>query len=146
MWSHPDVTRHIGGKPSTEQQTWARILGYIGHWHVNGFGYWVIETKSGEFVGEVGFADFKRDISESMQGVPELGFALDTRYHGRGYASEAVAAAIAWADSRGWPRTVCLISPKNTASIRVATKFGYTIFEEALYNALPVLFLDRCIA
>jgi hypothetical protein len=34
---------------------------YIGHWALMGFGYWVIEEKAtGEFVGDVGFADFKR--------------------------------------------------------------------------------------
>jgi len=72
MWADPIVTRFIGGKPSTQQQTWARVLGYVGHWSLLGFGYWAIEEKaSGRFIGEIGFADFKREIAAPMKDVPE---------------------------------------------------------------------------
>jgi RimJ/RimL family protein N-acetyltransferase len=145
MWSDPAVTRHIGGKPSTQSQTWIRLLSYIGHWALMGFGYWVIEeTATGRFVGEVGFADFKRDIAPSMQGVPELGFALAPAFHGNGYATEAVRAVLAWGDEYfTTSRTVCLISPENVASIRVAEKGGYRIFERATFAGEPALFLER---
>ncbi len=63
MWSDPDVTRFIGGVPSTEQQVWSRMLSYAGHWSLPGFGYWAVEeAASGAFIGELGFANFKRDI------------------------------------------------------------------------------------
>ena len=145
MWSDPVVTRFIGGKPSTEQQTWSRMLGYAGHWALLGFGYWALEEKSsGSFVGELGFANFKRDIAAAMRDVPELGWALAARVHGRGYATEAVRAAVAWGDVRfESARTVCLIDPENLASIRVAQKCGYDVFERALYNERPTLFLER---
>src|ERR1700736_1329189 len=87
MWTDPVVTRFIGGKPSTEQQTWARLLNYAGHWALLGFGYWAIEEKaSGAFIGELGFADFKREIDPAMRDVPELGWTLASAAHGRGYA------------------------------------------------------------
>jgi len=67
MWADPIVTRHIGGRPFTEEETWARFLRYVGHWSVLGFGYWAIEEKdTATFVGELGFADFKRDIRRSI--------------------------------------------------------------------------------
>lgn len=145
MWSNPEVTRFIGGKPSTEQQTWMRLLSYAGHWALLGFGYWVIEeTATQRFVGEIGFADFKRDIAASMKGVPELGFALAPEFHGKGYATEAVQAVLAWSEKHlSAPRTVCLIAPENAASIRVAEKCGYTVFERATFNGEPALFLER---
>jgi RimJ/RimL family protein N-acetyltransferase len=145
MWSDPAVTRHIGGKPSTQSQTWIRLLSYIGHWKVMGFGYWVIaESATGRFAGEIGFADFKRDIAPSMKGVPELGFALAPAFHGKGYATEAVQAVLAWGDEHfSTPRSVCLISPENLASIRVAEKCGYKIFERAAFAGEPILFLER---
>jgi RimJ/RimL family protein N-acetyltransferase len=145
MWSDPVVTRFIGGKPSTEQQAWMRMLGYAGHWALLGFGYWALEEKSsGSFVGELGFANFKRDIAASMRDVPELGWALASRVHGQGYATEAVRAAVAWGDARFESgRTVCLIDPDNLASIRVAEKCGYQIFERALYAERATLFLAR---
>jgi RimJ/RimL family protein N-acetyltransferase len=145
MWSDPVVTRFIGGKPSTEQQTWSRLLGYAGHWSLMGFGYWAMEeTATGMFVGELGFANFRRDIAPSMRDVPELGWALASRFHGKGLATEAVRAVVAWGDARFGPtRTVCLISPENLASVAVARKCGYDVFERTLFNGQPTLFLER---
>lgn len=145
MWSDPQVTRMISGRPSSEQQTWSRMLAYAGHWALMGFGYWSIEEKSsGEFAGEAGFADFKRAIAPSMRNLPELGFALASRFHGKGYATEAAQAALSWTDAHLPARkTVCLIDPKNAASLRVAQKCGYEVFEEGSYNEQPALFLAR---
>jgi RimJ/RimL family protein N-acetyltransferase len=148
MWSDPAVTRFISGRASTEQQTWTRMLSYLGHWALMGFGYWVIEEKSsGEFAGEVGFADFKREIADSMKAGPELGFALASRFHGQGYATEAVRAALSWADaSLAAKTTVCLINIDNAASLHVVEKCGYQVTERSLYNGQPVLFLNRVVA
>jgi RimJ/RimL family protein N-acetyltransferase len=145
MWSDPNVTRFIGGKPSTEQQTWLRLLAYIGHWSLLGFGYWVVEERdSHTFVGEIGFADFKRDITRSMKDSPELGFALASSYHGKGYATEAVRAAVSWGDVHlPCEKTVCLISSQNLASLRVAEKCGYKVFEQTAFNGEPAQFLSR---
>jgi RimJ/RimL family protein N-acetyltransferase len=145
MWSDPAVTRFIGGEPAGEQRTWARLLAYVGHWALLGFGYWVIEQRdSGEFVGEIGFADFKRDIAPEMRNTPELGFALASRGHGRGFATESAKAVLAWADSSlSARRTVCLINPDNMASQRVVEKCGYQVFGQGTYGGRPVLFLAR---
>ena len=144
MWSDPVVTRFIGGKPSTEQQAWSRLLNYAGHWSLLGFGYWaVVEKASRRFVGEVGFANFRRGLEPAMSDVPELGWALATPYHGNGYGTEAVRAALAWADARFESRTVCLIDAENVASMRVATKCGYTEFNQTLFNGRPTLFFQR---
>jgi RimJ/RimL family protein N-acetyltransferase len=44
------------------------LLCSTGHWELLGLAYWVIEEKqTGDFVGEVGFANYKREI------VPPLG-------------------------------------------------------------------------
>ena len=32
MWSHPDIVRFIGGRPSTAEETWARLMRYGGFW------------------------------------------------------------------------------------------------------------------
>ncbi len=144
MWSDPKVTQFIGGKPSTGSQTWLRLLAYVGHWKLLGFGYWVIEDRAGDFVGEVGLADFKRAIAPEMQGWPELGFALAARHHGKGFATEAAGAVVAWADRRlAAEKTVALIDPEHRASLRVVEKCGYRLFERGSYNDKPALFLAR---
>jgi RimJ/RimL family protein N-acetyltransferase len=145
MWSDPRVTRFIGGVPSTYQQSWSRVLTFAGLWSILGYGYWVIEeTQTKRFVGEVGFADFKRDIVPSMRDVPEVGYALAPDAHGKGYATEALQAALAWGDEHLTShRTVCMIAPENAPSIRVAEKCGYGIFERGTFAGNPALFLER---
>jgi RimJ/RimL family protein N-acetyltransferase len=145
MWADPGVTRHIGGKPFSKEDVWARVLRYAGHWALMGFGYWVIREKvSGRFVGEVGFADFKRQIEPSLEGVPEIGWALAPWAHGKGFATEAVRAALRWSETHlESQRTVCLISPDNLASIRVAGKCGYKEFARTTYKDQPTIIFDR---
>jgi RimJ/RimL family protein N-acetyltransferase len=145
LWVDPIVTRYISGKPCSEEETWSRFLRYIGHWSVLGYGYWVIEEKhSGNYIGELGFADYKRDVEPSIQGTPELGWALVSSAHGKGYATEAVRAAIAWGESHfAKARTVCLIHPENLASIRVAEKCGYKEFQRAIYKGHTTLLFER---
>ena len=67
--------RHISGRPCTEEETLARILRNIALWPMLGYGYWAATEKStGRYVGDVGFADFKREIEPSLKGVPEIGW------------------------------------------------------------------------
>jgi RimJ/RimL family protein N-acetyltransferase len=135
MWADPQVTRYIGGRPSLEEEAWKRLLGYIGHWTLMGFGYWLLlERSTGNFVGEVGFANYRRDLDWSMKGAPEIGWAVAPQYHGRGYATEAVRAVTRWGDGYfGETSTWCIISPDNTASLRVAVKCEYRKETEVSY-------------
>jgi RimJ/RimL family protein N-acetyltransferase len=145
MWADPQVTRYIGGQPLTEEEVWSRLLRYVGHWAWMGFGYWVAEQKeTGNLVGEIGFADYKRDLEPSLKGVPEIGWVLASHAHGRGYATEAVRAVVAWGDTHfSSARTVCIIAPENAASIRVAVKCGYRELKATSYKGQPTLMFVR---
>jgi RimJ/RimL family protein N-acetyltransferase len=126
LWADERVVRHIGGKPRTPSESWTGMLRFPGLWALLGYGYWTLETKTGDFVGQVGLADFKRDLCIDIDGVPEGGWVLSPDHHGQGYATEAMTAVLAWADVHlDAPRTCCLIDPDNAASIRVAEKLGY---------------------
>jgi len=127
MWGDSNVVRYISGNPSSAQQSWMRVLNYVGHWSFMGFGYWVVEEiRSGRFVGEVGFADFKRGLDPSLDGVPEIGWALASDMQGRGFATEAVSAAVTWSDrNRQWEQTICIVKAENVVSLRVASKCNY---------------------
>jgi RimJ/RimL family protein N-acetyltransferase len=136
LWADERVTRHIGGTPSTPTESWGRMLRFPGLWALLGYGYWTLEDKSdGAFCGQVGFADFKRDITVDVAGLPEAGWVLSPHVHGRGYATECMKAALAWLDAQvDAPQSCCLIDPENAASIRVAEKLGYGKRQTALMS------------
>jgi RimJ/RimL family protein N-acetyltransferase len=145
MWGDGQVTRFIGGKPSTREESWARFIRYPGHWHLLGHGYWAVEEKAtGLFVGDIGFGSFKRIIDPPLD-EPEQGWALAPAAHGKGYASEAVAASLRWAEAHFGPKVhfVCMIAPENTASIRVAEKAGYIEFARTTYKDSPTVLFRR---
>lgn len=126
MWGDPAVLRHLG-KPSSPQESWARLLRYRGLWPLLGYGYWALTEKtSGRFVGDLGFADFHRVVEPPIRGIPEAGWVLASWAHGRGFASEALDAALGWLDGQTEHAvSVCLIAPENEASRRLARRFGF---------------------
>ena len=89
MWADPVVVRYIRPIPFTEEETWARLLRYVGHWALLGYGFWVVEDKqTGEFLGEAGFLNFHRDTDPPrVINIPEAGWAFRAAAHGRGYAT-----------------------------------------------------------
>lgn len=145
MWADEEVVRHIGGRPFTAEECWARLLRYAGMWPLLGYGFWTVrETASGRFVGEMGFADFHRDLDPPFGDVPEAGWALARWAHGQGFAAEALRAAIAWGDARfGGARTVCMIDPDNAASVRLASKFGYREYARTSFKGSPTVLFER---
>ncbi len=145
MWADERVTRFIGGKPSPREDSWRRFVGFPGQWVLLGFGYWLIEEKaSGAYVGDGGFGNFKRDLTPYVFDAPEQGWALNPAMHGKGYATEAAAAMIRWAEPHfGRSDFVCMISPENTPSIRVAEKLGSREFARADYKGAPSILYRR---
>ena len=145
MWADEAVVRHISGHPSTRFESWARLLRFPGLWELLGYGYWsVIETETNTLVGQAGLADFKREMTPSIEGIPEAGYVLSPKVHGKGYATEAMSAVMRWADNvLDAPRYCALIAPDNAASIRVAEKLGFGDRQEALFSGQPTYLLWR---
>ena len=145
MWSSPEVMR-INGRPLSREEVWARLLRYIGHWAVHDYGLWQIrERATDRFAGEVGFADFRRDLAFSFDGAPEAAWVLAPWAHGQGYATEAMTAVLAWT-APTHPRTVCIIAPDNAASLRVAARLGYREIGRADFKGSPIIVFERLAA
>jgi RimJ/RimL family protein N-acetyltransferase len=139
------VTRHLGGHVFSREDSWRRMLCAPGLWDLLGYGYWAVERKAdGALIGQAGFADFKRDIEPSLEGLPEMGWIFAAHAHGRGYAAEAVAAGLEWADAalKG-KEVVAIIDPNNAPSIRLAERSGFSSREQARYKDEAILIFRR---
>ena len=144
-WGNAEVVRFIGGRVFTREECWSRLLRYVGHWALQGYGFWTVrERETGVYAGEVGLADFRRDMTPSFDGAMEMGWVLVPRAQGKGYATEAVRAALAWSETnfRGI-RLVCMIDPGNVASLKVAGKCGFRQFAQTSYKESDVLLFER---
>ena len=139
------VVRHLGGQPFAREDTWRRQLMSVGLWPILGYGYWAVERRDdGALIGQAGFADFKRDMQPSIEGLPEMGWIFAPFAHGQGYASEAVTAGLGWADEALKGREItAIIDPDNAPSIRVARKAGFGEPEDATYRGAPILLFRR---
>lgn len=145
MLADPIVTRHLGGQPLGREEAWRKLLCGAGCWPVFGYGYWAVERRDDRrLIGQVGFADFRRVMTPSIEGLPEMGWLFAGDMFGQGYASEAVAAGIDWIDGALKPaEIVAIIDHENAGSIRVAEKAGFAIREQATYRDAPILLFRR---
>ena len=145
IMADPEVVRHLGGTPLTREEAWRRMLCSPGLWSVLGYGYWAVQRREeGDYVGQVGFADFKRDMEPSIEGLPEMGWIFAPWAQGQGLAGEAVAAALSWADEVLAAADIpAIISAANAPSIRLAEKAGFAERSEAVYRGEPILLFRR---
>lgn len=145
FWKQEGLMRFVGGEPPSREQTWARFLRYTGMWHHLGFGFFAIEERgSGRLIGEAGFLDSHRDMNPTTEGTLETGWAISPSRQGKGYATEAISAAIAWADGKFDDRRMtCIIDPENTLSLRVAEKVGFRRIGETFYKGGMNVMLER---
>jgi RimJ/RimL family protein N-acetyltransferase len=93
---------------------------HLGHWQLRGYGQWaLVERGTEKLVGRAGLWR-----PEEWPGL-EIGWLLARPQWGRGFATEAARAALAYGrDVVGADRVISLIRPENTPSIRVAERLG----------------------
>jgi ribosomal-protein-alanine N-acetyltransferase len=85
-------------------------------WHA----LWMIDRKDGFHVGELSFKGHNPD------GSVEIGYGITPPFRGRGYATEAVGAAVFWALRQpGVTRVEAETAPDNAASLRVLEKCSF---------------------
>jgi RimJ/RimL family protein N-acetyltransferase len=132
----PELMRHMHKLTFTREEMDADLARYERHWAEHGFGLWAAEDKeSGRLVGRVGLAYHRLWPDD-----PEVGWLIDLPWQGRGLATEAGAACLAYGfDELGFERIVSICTAENAASRRVMQKLGFSVWRE-IYD--PKLDLD----
>jgi RimJ/RimL family protein N-acetyltransferase len=126
--SDPEVHRYQGWERTDHAGVRAEIEDMAGR-HPGEHGGWVQlsvqERASGALVGDVGLSR-----AEGEPGVIKVGYTIDPAFQSRGYATEAIAALVAYAfDTLGAEVVRAYASAENVPSIRVAEKVGMTLVE-----------------
>lgn len=105
-----DVHDFIANKVSTE-------INQPGTW----FQFVVIKKGDNELIGDIGVHFLASDVFQV-----EMGCTLNLKYHGKGYAFEALAATINYLfDELGKRRIIASIDSRNQSSIKLIERLGF---------------------
>jgi ribosomal-protein-alanine N-acetyltransferase len=117
------------GEGYTREEAKKSLDNILDHWSKHGFGIWAITDKDNKFLlGRCGL----NLITETSE--VEVDFVLARNYWGKGYATEAARAALAYGfDVLGLNRIIALTKPDNVASRRVIEKIGMRYVKNAEY-------------
>lgn len=123
-----------GGPPEKAglepMDAWRNLAMFIGHREIRGFSHWaLVEKGTGLFVGRAG--------PWRPHGFPGLGvgWCLARAHWGKGYASEAGRAALAYCFSMlDAEEVISLILPGNDRSIAVAERIGHRHLRDTEYR------------
>ena len=125
LMTHPAVRAALHLPEETGRpQAWQSLVSLAGLWEIAGLGQWALEERdSGRFVGRAGL---HLRAEPDWPGV-EVGWALHPSAWGRGYATEAGAAAVRFGFEEAGAGTLwSVILPENRASQAVAARLGFT--------------------
>ncbi len=119
----PEVIRYDGLHGMTEERARSFLLEQAAI-PAGEPGMWLqiaVELPGAGLIGDCGF-----QVDENRPGTAELGYRLDRRWWGHGYAVEAAAGVIDWAfDTLGLHRVVALIDTRNMRSINLVERLGF---------------------
>ena len=124
MNADPQVREHLGDL-LTRAQSAASAARFQAQLDERGFGFWAVEVRStGKFIGFTGLDQVDEDMP--FAGV-EIGWRLARSAWGRGYATEAALASLAFGfGSLALPEILAVTTVTNLRSQAVMRRIGMT--------------------
>jgi RimJ/RimL family protein N-acetyltransferase len=136
IYADPEVMKTLlTGAPISRQAFNERVLSLmVDHWTRHGFGPWVvIHTADQTCIGHCGLKYWPESPDV------EVFYALDTRYWGRGLATEAARACLRFGfETLQLERIIAAVMPDNRASRRVLEKIGMRYTGETQMRRLSI--------
>jgi RimJ/RimL family protein N-acetyltransferase len=141
----PKVRRFLGGMDPDDHDVFMRLLRNAGSWSLYGYGtFSVRERGKTGIVGNCGVFHSWRGFGRGLDDVAEAGWIIGQSAWGRGYAQEAMQAALAWFErEHGGKATLCMIEEGHLASEAVAAKLGYEPCDRYEEQGEPALLIYR---
>jgi len=124
IYAEPSITRYTEGLYPEREKELEFVQSYIDNMYAfYGYGMWgVCEKESGRLIGRAGLSN--REFYGKV--FLELGYIIEKNCQQKGYATEACSAIIEYARTELLAdAAICLISPENIISKRVAIKLGF---------------------
>jgi RimJ/RimL family protein N-acetyltransferase len=125
-------TNEFNPHPPSEAVTRRKLREWLRHWAEQGYGYLAItETGADQIIG-IGGVQARQFHGEK---VLNLYYRFRPSAWEKGYASEATAAIVEWAEREIPERPVVIsVNVLNKPSWRVAERLGFTTFVEEQYD------------
>src|SRR3954469_23532046 len=122
-------------RPLTASESAELLDRLVGHWDTHGYGLWALVPRADPAAGCIAFAG--RAVAAFLPAVlpaVEVGWRLAPVWWGRGLATEAARASVAYGfDTLGLRSVVSIIDERNARSQRLAERLGMTRGRDRLH-------------
>lgn len=138
LWTRPDVRRYLwDDEVISRERTEQTVRELIATEDTDGLGGWIVLHAAARTIA--GFAGLIR----RQPGDPELLYGLAPEWWGRGLATEAAAAVLAYAfGPLGCTRVTAATDVPNVASARVLERLGMRFTHRGTLNGVDTLFYE----
>ncbi|MES2560181.1 MAG: GNAT family N-acetyltransferase [Bacteroidota bacterium] len=132
MDSNPEVHKYLGNNPVTDIEQVQGYIASIRQQYIDyGIGRWaVVEKESGKVIGWAGLK-FITEVENNRTRFHDVGYRLNQKYWGKGYATESAKAAIKFGFEK--LQLTEIIGSANVANIqsrKALEKCGLTFVEK----------------
>ena len=121
-----ETRRFLGGTQPSMADSFARLHRNEGSWAFHGYGTFMVRLRGeAAIIGTCGIFRSWRDLP-GLNDAAEAGWIVHRDHWGKGIASEAMRASLAWFDGvQGQQRIGCMIEEGNVASEKLALALGF---------------------
>jgi [ribosomal protein S5]-alanine N-acetyltransferase len=137
--SDPEVHTYLGNQPIKNLEEARAVIQFIRQQYIdNGIGRWAILDKTNnEFVGWIGLKLVKDEINKHSN-FYDLGYRLQKKHWGKGFASEAAEAVLDYAfNNMKLTEVNAFTDVENQGSCNVLKKAGFKFVETFDYYGVP---------
>ena len=138
MDSNPEVHKYLGNQPVKSIAQIEKAFQSIQQQYAeNGIGRWAtIEKKTGEFIGWSGLK-FRTDEENNHINFYDVGYRLDKKYWGKGYATESCKAALEYGFTNlNTKEIIGAAHEENKSSRRVLEKCGLKFVNQFIWKGI----------